>query len=126
ESVTPYLSQLDTADHQIHGEALFGSLRSRVSATIASGVSSRSIAAVLVPSTVIKWPKRLRETEAWRWRRSAAICNAALSADRCTACAGVIDGPINGALFRGYIEQLHVPGPSRGETVVIDNIGSHR
>src|SRR5690554_261612 len=38
----------------------------------------------------------------------------------------VIDGPINGALFRAYIEQFLVPNLSPGDIVVIDNLGSHR
>jgi transposase len=38
----------------------------------------------------------------------------------------VIDGPINGALFRAYVEQFLVPTLRPKDIVVIDNLGSHR
>ena len=38
----------------------------------------------------------------------------------------VIDGPINGAVFRAYVEQFLEPTLSRGDIVVIDSLGSHR
>ncbi|MFZ3237196.1 MAG: transposase, partial [Stellaceae bacterium] len=38
----------------------------------------------------------------------------------------VIDGPINGASFRAYVEQLLVPTLSPGDVVVMDNLGSHK
>ena len=38
----------------------------------------------------------------------------------------IVDGPINGALFRAYIEQFLVPSLTPGDVVVIDNLGSHR
>ena len=50
---------------------------------------------------------------------------AALRHDRITAPC-VIDGPINGASFRAYIEQFLVPTLSPGDVVVMDNLGSHR
>jgi transposase len=38
----------------------------------------------------------------------------------------VIDGPINGAIFRAYIEQFLVPTLRPGDIVILDNLGSHR
>ena len=38
----------------------------------------------------------------------------------------VIDGPINGAVFRAYVEQFLVPTLRPGDIVVLDNLGSHR
>lgn len=50
---------------------------------------------------------------------------AALRADRITAPC-VLDGPINGASFRAYVEQCLVPTLQRGDVVVMDNLGSHK
>ena len=58
-----------------------------------------------------------------RWRTLTFL--AALRFDRLDAPC-VIDGPINGELFRAYIEQVLVPTPKPGDIVVIDNLGSHR
>ena len=38
----------------------------------------------------------------------------------------VIDGPINGSIFRTYVEQVLVPTLRSGEIVVMDNLGSHK
>jgi transposase len=38
----------------------------------------------------------------------------------------VVDGPINGALFRAYVEQFLAPTLRPDDIVVIDNLGSHR
>ncbi len=38
----------------------------------------------------------------------------------------VVAGPINGAIFRGYVEQFLVPTLRPGDIVVLDNLGSHR
>ena len=38
----------------------------------------------------------------------------------------VVDGPINGTIFRAYIEQFLVPTLRPGDIVVLDNLGSHR
>lgn len=38
----------------------------------------------------------------------------------------VIDGPINGELFRAYVEGFLVPTLRPRDIVVIDNLGSHR
>src|SRR5277367_6347153 len=50
---------------------------------------------------------------------------AALSCDRLTAPC-VIDGPINGASFRAYVEQVLLPALAPGDIVVMDNLGSHK
>lgn len=38
----------------------------------------------------------------------------------------VIDGPINGTIFRAYIDQFLVPTLRPGDIVILDNLGSHR
>ena len=38
----------------------------------------------------------------------------------------VLDGPINGAAFQAYVEQVLVPELQPGDTVVMDNLGSHK
>lgn len=50
---------------------------------------------------------------------------AALRADRIDA-PWVIDGPINGELFTLYVEKVLAPTLSRGDVVILDNLGSHK
>ena len=38
----------------------------------------------------------------------------------------VLDGPINGAAFLAYVEQVLVPELSPGDIVIMDNLGSHK
>lgn len=38
----------------------------------------------------------------------------------------VADGPINGPLFLAYVRQVLVPTLKPGDTVVMDNLGSHK
>jgi putative transposase len=38
----------------------------------------------------------------------------------------VVDGPINGVIFKAYIEQFLVPTLHSGDIVILDNLGSHR
>ena len=38
----------------------------------------------------------------------------------------VLDGPINGELFQAYVEQVLVPDLRPGDTVIMDNLGSHK
>jgi transposase len=38
----------------------------------------------------------------------------------------VIDGPINGELFRAWVEQMLVAGIAAGDVVVLDNLRSHK
>lgn len=49
----------------------------------------------------------------------------ALRHDRITAPL-VIDGAINGELFRAYVEQMLAPTLSPGEIVMMDNLSSHK
>ena len=58
-----------------------------------------------------------------RWHTLTFL--AALRADALTAPC-VVDGPINGTIFRSYIEQMLVPELRPGDIVVLDNLGSHR
>ena len=58
-----------------------------------------------------------------RWRTLTFL--AALRADRIDAPC-VIDGPINGASFLAYVEQVLVPALTPGDIVIIDNLGSHK
>ena len=50
---------------------------------------------------------------------------AALRHDRIDA-PWVIDGPINGEMFRLYVEQVLAPTLAPGDVVVLDNLGSHK
>jgi len=58
-----------------------------------------------------------------RWRTLTFL--AALRSDRIDAPC-VIDGPINGAIFLAYVEQMLVPALKPGDIVIIDNLGSHK
>jgi transposase len=58
-----------------------------------------------------------------RWRTLTFL--AALRRDR-LAAPYVIDGPINGASFRAYVEQVLVLTLNRGDVVVMDNLASHK
>ena len=57
------------------------------------------------------------------WNTSTFL--AGLRHDRLVAPV-VFDGPINGRSFRAYIEQFLAPTLSPGDTVVVDNLGSHK
>ena len=50
---------------------------------------------------------------------------AALRQDAITA-PWVIDGPINGEIFRTYVEQVLVPTLRKDDIVILDNLGSHK
>ncbi len=50
---------------------------------------------------------------------------AALRVDRIDAPC-VIDGPINGTIFRIWVEQFLLPTLRPGDLVVLDNLGSHK
>jgi transposase len=58
-----------------------------------------------------------------RWHTLTFL--AALRANAITAPC-VVDGPINGIIFRSYVEQMLVPELRPGDIVVLDNLGSHR
>ena len=57
------------------------------------------------------------------WNTSTFI--AALRHDRIDA-PWVFDGPVNGDIFRTYVEQVLVPTLRPGDVVVMDNLGSHK
>jgi transposase len=38
----------------------------------------------------------------------------------------VLDGPINGAAFQAYVDQVLVPELTPGDIVIMDNLGSHK
>lgn len=58
-----------------------------------------------------------------RWRTLTFL--AALRADALTAPC-IIDGPINGTIFRAYVEEMLLPELRPGDIVILDNLGSHR
>lgn len=58
-----------------------------------------------------------------RWTTMTFL--AALRHDRIAAPC-VIDGPINGAIFRAWVEQFLAPTLRAGDIVVLDNLGSHK
>ena len=57
------------------------------------------------------------------WHTTTFVC--ALSAQGLLAPL-VLDGPINGAAFVAWIEQFLAPELRPGDTVVMDNLGSHK
>lgn len=57
------------------------------------------------------------------WKTSTFV--AGLRADGVVAPV-VLDGAINGSSFRAYVEQFLAPSLRPGDTVVIDNLGSHK
>jgi len=50
---------------------------------------------------------------------------AALRYDRISA-PWIIDSPINGELFTLYVEKVLAPTLTKGEVVILDNLGSHK
>lgn len=50
---------------------------------------------------------------------------AALRHDRIDA-PWLLDGPIDGASFRAYVEKVLVPTLRPGDIVIVDNLGSHK
>lgn len=57
------------------------------------------------------------------WRTTTFICalrNEGLKAPL------VFDGPVNGRIFRAWVEQALVPELRPGDIVVMDNLGSHK
>ena len=58
-----------------------------------------------------------------RWRTLTFL--AALRCNRIEAPC-VIDGPINGLSFLAYVEQVLLPTLSKGDIVIMDNLGSHK
>ena len=66
-----------------------------------------------------------RQSSDTKHLRRGRLFLAALRHD-CIAAPCVIDGPINGASFRVYIEQFLVPTLNPGDVVAMDNLGSHK
>jgi putative transposase len=58
-----------------------------------------------------------------RWRTMTFL--AGLRSDRIVA-PWIVDGPINGASFRIYVERVLVPTLAPGDIGVMDNLGSHK
>jgi transposase len=50
---------------------------------------------------------------------------AALRSDRIDA-PWLLDGPVNSASFRTYVEKILVPTLQQGDMVIMDNLGSHK
>jgi transposase len=48
------------------------------------------------------------------------------SSRRCIEAPWLIDGPIDGASFRTYVEKVLVPCLNADDVVVMDNLGSHK
>ena len=65
----------------------------------------------------------LRTRQAPRWESSTFI--AALRVTGLTA-PGVIDGPMDGASFLAYVEQILVPTLQPGDMVIADNLAAHK
>jgi transposase len=57
------------------------------------------------------------------WKMTTFV--AGLRHDRIDAPC-VIDGPMNGELFRAYVEQFLAPTLSPGDIVVMDNLPAHK
>ncbi len=57
-----------------------------------------------------------------RWHTTTFV--AALRLDQLTAPM-VLDGPIDGAWFLAYVEQVLCPTLTPGDIVILDNLGSH-
>ena len=68
--------------------------------------------------------QRLVTSVPWgHWKTTTFV--AALRLDQVTAPC-VLDGPIDGASFRAYVEQCLVPTLRPGDIVVMDNLASHK
>jgi transposase len=67
--------------------------------------------------------KLLAKVPQGHWRTLTFL--AALRCDRIDAPC-VLDGPVNGASFLSYVEQVLVPTLARGDIVIMDNLGSHK
>jgi len=58
-----------------------------------------------------------------RWKTTTFV--AALRLDRIEA-PWLLEGPIDGENFRTYVERVLVPTLREGDTVIMDNLGSHK
>jgi DDE superfamily endonuclease len=66
-------------------------------------------------------PPRLRTR--WTLAHAHVPCSAQ---DQCADRTLRRRGPINGVIFRAYVEQFLVPTLQPGDIVILDNLGSHR
>ncbi len=41
-------------------------------------------------------------------------------------CSTLVDGPVNGEIFRAFVEQVLCPNLKPGDVVVMDNLSSHK
>ena len=71
----------------------------------------------------LKGARLLAKVPHGRWRTLTFL--AALRCDAITAPC-VVDGPINGATFLAYVEQVLVKALRPGDIVIMDNLGSHK
>lgn len=71
----------------------------------------------------VRGERLIGRTPHGRWRTLTFL--AALRCDGITAPC-VFDGPINGAKFLAYVEQILVPTLQSGNVVIMDNLGSHK
>ena len=58
-----------------------------------------------------------------RWRTTTFVAGIRLSG---IDAPMVIDGPINGEIFLAYVRRVLVPTLHPGDTVIMDNLGSHK
>jgi transposase len=71
----------------------------------------------------LKGKRLLCKAPRGHWKTTTFL--AGLRHDRIDAPA-VLDGPVNGAVFRAWVEQFLSPVLSRGDVVVMDNLASHK
>jgi transposase len=71
------------------------------------------------------WPMRQRPTPR-RQGALRAMADPHVPGGDGLAAPCVIDGPINGASFRAYVEQVLAPILAPGDIVVMDNLRSHK
>lgn len=57
------------------------------------------------------------------WKTSTLIGALGLAGIRCSA---VFDGPVNTEVFEAFVEQVLAPQLEPGDTVVLDNLSSHK
>ena len=68
--------------------------------------------------------ERASGSSAWgHWKTTTFTCGL-----RCDGLVApwVLEGPMTGEAFRVYIEKVLVPTLARGDTVIIDNLASHK
>ncbi len=71
----------------------------------------------------VRGERLIDKTPHGHWNTTTFL--AALRHDRIDAPC-LFDGPINGELFRAYVEQVLIPTLRPGDVVILDNLGSHK